>query len=51
MGKILLLYSVTGMMIGAVAGMAGGSIAVVLIASLLVPPTLHLLFLLARSRG
>lgn len=51
MGKNLLFYAVSGTVIGLVAQWAGASLMVNLLASLLGPPFLLILILLARRRG
>ena len=45
------LYSVTGSVTAFVAQALGAGITVVLIASMLVPPLVHLLVLIAQYRG
>ena len=49
--KIMILYSVAGMVIAVVAQVAGLGIGYVLMASFAGPAILHLLFLLGRSKG
>ena len=51
MGKVLILYSVTGSATAFIAQVLGAGIVVVLISSMLVPPLVHLLLLIARYRG
>ena len=51
MGKVLILYSVTGSATAFVAQALGASIVLVLISSMLVPPSVHLLILIARYKG
>ena len=48
--KIMLFYTVAGTVLGSVAGIAGAGLGVAVFASLIGPPILHILFLIARSR-
>ena len=49
--KILILYSASGSVIAVIAEVAGAGIGYVLFAAFIGPPSLHLLFLLGRSKG
>ncbi len=50
-GKVMLFYTVASTAIALVAQALGASIGVVLFASFLVPPVLHLAVVVARYRG
>jgi hypothetical protein len=47
----MVLYSVAGLATAFVALVLGAGLAVVLVSSMLVPPSIHLLILIARYRG
>ncbi|MFC1963203.1 hypothetical protein ACFLVL_01075 [Chloroflexota bacterium] len=51
MFKVMMIYSVAGSIIGVVTQAIGLNIAVVFLTAILIPPIVHLSFIIARSKG
>ncbi|MFC1974188.1 hypothetical protein ACFLU2_02410 [Chloroflexota bacterium] len=51
MFKVMMIYSAAGSIIGVVTQAIGLNIAVVFLTAILIPPIVHLSFIIARSKG